>query len=918
MGFLRRLRNTLSGSGVDRTIDDEVRFHLEQRIDEYVREGMTPEEARRAASRRLGNVTRTREETRDADILPWLRDAGRDLRYGARQLRRNPAFALAAILTLAIGIGANAALFSVIDSLLLRRLPVPAPEDLVLFNWLEGRKTMRRGMDGIRTQDERSGRATSTSFSYPTFLRLREANRHLTELFAFYPLQQLNVVTAEGADIASGQYVSANYFRGLGVGAVLGRTLVADDDRPGAPPAATITFEYWDRKFGRDPAAIGRTVMVNRVVTTIVGVTPPGFAGALQVTESPDISLPFAVEPLMGAAGSDLRRPAFLWVRVMGRLAPGATREEAAAALNQVLQRSMLDEWQEATATKPGAASAPDTMRTLEDASTLRLEPGARGLMEERRNFTQPLAVLMGCAGLVLLTACSNVACLLVSRAAARRREIAVRLAIGAGRSRVVRQLLAESLVIAAAGSLAAVPLAVWGTNLLLVWRPWGGGGFVVDHALNWRVLAFCGAATVVATLVFGLAPAFRSTRTAPHLGERGTAAPAPLMKTLVVAQVAISLVLLIAAGLFGATLRNLQSVELGFDARNLLLFRIQPQLNGYEPPAIATLYARAVERIEALPGVRSATFSRHPLLSFSRRSSSLTIDGVDAAGAGAEVNIVGPRFFETMNIPLLLGRPLDERDGAAAPKVAVVNQAFAEKYLPGGGPIGHRFWFGEAKDGDAIEIVGMTRDAKYTDLRAPMAPTIYVPYRQDVPGQVNFEVRTAGDPLALAPAVRQALRDVDPSLPLFDLKSQVDQAQESVSRETTFARLSSAFGTIALLLAAIGLYGTISYGVGRRTAEIGVRMALGAQRTTIARMVLRDALAIAAIGAALGIPAAFAGARVARTVLDDVLFGVRPDNPATLAMAVGILAVTALAAGLVPARRASKVDPMVALRMGE
>jgi predicted permease len=658
--------------------------------------------------------------------------------------------------------------------------------------------------------------------------------------------------------------------------------------------------------------------MVNRVATTIVGVTPPGFAGTLQVTESPDISLPFSVEPLMQGTGSDLLRPAFLWVRLMGRLTPGATREAAAAALNEVLQRSMLEEWQQATAVKPGAASAPDAARTLEDASTLRLEPGARGLMEARRNFTQPLAVLMGCAGLVLLTACINIACLLVARGAARRRELAVRLAIGAGRSRVVRQLLAESLVIAAAGSLAAVPLAIWGTNLLLVWRPWGGGAFVVEQTLDWRVLAFCGAAAVVATLVFGLAPAFRSARTAPHLGERGTAGSAPLMKTLVVAQIAISLVLLVAAGLFGATLRNLQSVDPGFDTRNLLLFRIQPQLNGYEPSAMAALYARTVERIEALPGVRSATFSRHPLLSFSRRSSSLTIEGVDAAGAGAEVNIVGPRFFETMNIPLLLGRPLEERDGAAAPKVAVVNQAFAEKYLPGGSPIGHRLWFGEARTGDAIEIVGMTRDAKYTDLRAPMAPTIYVPYRQDVPGQVNFEVRTSGDPLALAPAVRQALRDVDPGLPLFDMKSQVDQAQESVSRETMFARLSTAFGAIALLLAAIGLYGTIAYGVGRRTAEIGVRMALGANRRTIERMVLRDALAIAAIGIVLGLPAAFAGARAARTVLDDVLFGVRPGNPATLAMAVGILAATAIAAGFVPARRAAKVDPIVALRVGE
>ena len=493
-----------------------------------------------------------------------------------------------------------------------------------------------------------------------------------------------------------------------------------------------------------------------------------------------------------------------------------------------------------------------------------------------------------------------------------------MRLALGARRGRLVRQLFTESMLVAIAGSAAALPLALWGTHLLIVWRPWGGGGFVVEDALDWRVLAFCGAAAILTAILFGLAPAIRTTRAEllQVTTQRGTGgASAPFMKALVVAQVAISLVLLVAAGLFSGTLRNLQAVEPGFDAGHLLLFRVQPQLNGYIAPEIAALYSRMIERIEALPGVVSATFSRHPLLSFSRRSSGITVEGVPVADAGAEVNIVAPNFFETMKIPLLLGRAFHERDTAVAPQVAVVNQVFASRYFAGGTPIGRRFWFGNPNDSEPIEIVGMTRDAKYTDLRNPTRPTIYVPFQQDVPGQVNFEVRTAGDPLTLAPAVRQALREIDPNLPLFEIKSQADQARESVAKETMFARLSTLLGTIALLLAAIGLYGTMSYAVLRRTGEIGIRMALGARRATVIGMVLRDTFAMAAIGIAIGIPAAFAASRASHMVLDEVLFGLEPNDPVTIAGAAAILVSVAMLAGFVPARKASKVDPIIALQ---
>jgi predicted permease len=831
-------------------------------------------------------------------------------------MRRHPGFTAVVVLSLGIGIGANTALFSIIDELLLKPLPVPAPQQLVLFNWLEGRKGMRTGMDGIRTTDVVTGRATSTSFSYPTFLRLQEANQTLTELFAFYPLQQLSVVSGDHAEIASGQYVSGNYFQGLEVDAVFGRVIAPGDDRPGVSPVATITDEYWTRRFDRDLRIVGQTVMVNNVLVTIIGVTRKGFSGTLDVTQSPDFTLPFAIEPLMARPASDLQRPAFLWVHLMGRLKPGITREQTAANLNATMQHSMLDEWQRAMAAEE-RTSGGDSTRTLGDSSTLRAEAGSQGLMDARRRYMQPLLLLMGCAVLVLLTACMNVANLLLSRGAARHKEMSMRLALGARRGRLVRQLFTESMLLAIMGSAVAVPLALWGTDLLLIWRPWGNGPLVLDRALNWRLLGFCGAAAIFTGILFGVTPALRATRgELLQVTQRGAGgASAPLMGSLVSAQIAISLVLLVAAGLFVGTLRSLHAVEMGFNADNLLLFRVQPQLNGYKPPEISALYSRLIERIELIPGVRSATLSRHPLLSFSHRSGRISIEGARATSdMGAEVNVVAPNFFETMEIPLLLGRAFRESDGAVAPRVAVVNQRFAEQYFAGGNPIGHRLWFGAA-NGEPMEIVGMARDAKYTDLRNPTQPTVYVPFSQDVPGQANFAVRTVGDPLALIPAVRQAAREIDAQVPLFEVKSQIDQAEESMAKEALFARLSTLLGLIALLLAAVGLYGTMSYVVVRRTAEIGIRMALGAERRTIIGMVLRDTFAVVLAGAAMGIPAAFIASRAWRDVLDQILFGLQPNDPIIIASAAAVLVVVALLASWLPAQTASKIDPMIALQ---
>jgi predicted permease len=914
VGWIRRLRNTLTGGSRD-SFEEEARFHLERRIERLVARGVTPEQARLEARRSFGSIGLAHERTRDADTLPWLRDLGRDLRYAIRQLHRNPGFALTTILVLAIGLGANTALFTVVDEVLLKRLNVPASEELVLLNWREGRTRMRNGMDGVITRDEATGRATSTSFSYPTFEQLRRANDTLSELFAFYPIQQLNVVADDTAEVASGQFVSGNYFRGLGVDARVGRTIADVDDRRGAPPVALISHRYWQRRFASDPGVVGRVVRINRIAFTVIGITPAGFEGTLDVAQAPDYTLPFAVERLMHVERSDLDRPAFLWVHLMGRLTPGRTREQTAATLNGPMQRAMLEEWRQAMAMRQSTAGG-DTSRTIEDASTLRVESGSQGLMDSRRRYAQPLLVLVGCAALVLVVTCINLANLLLSRSAARQREIATRLALGARRGRLVRQLFTESLLLATVGSAAGLALARWGADLLMMWRPFGGQA-VLEGALDWRVLAFCAAMAALTSVLFGLAPAIYATRAElSQFARRTSGGPsARLGRVLVVAQVAVSLVLVVAAVLFVGTLRNLRSVDAGFNLENLLLFRVQPQLNGYRPTELPALYARMMERVAAVPGVRSATVSRHSLLSFSRRSEGITIEGSAATGDGAEVNVVAPNFFETMEIPLLLGRTFEERDGSDAASVAIVNQVFAARHFGGGNPVGRRLWLGESRNRAPIEIVGMTRDAKYTDLRNPTRPTVYIPIRQAPPGQANFEVRTAGDPLALAPAIRQAIRELDATLPLFDIRSQADQAKDVVARETAFARLSGLLGAIALALAAIGVYGTMSYAIARRTMEIGIRMALGARRGAVVRMVLRDALLMTLAGVAVGLPCAIAASRASAPVLDQLLFGLSANDPWVLGGAAGMLIAVAVLASLLPARRASTVDPIVALQ---
>jgi predicted permease len=921
-------------------IADEMAQHLEAVYEDALADGVAEEDAFRRASAHIKDwhlleceliranrpITHPLIKKRlaaEARIESRLGIAGgtmesliQDARYGMRLLGRSKGFTAVAVLSLALGIGANSAMFSLIDAVLLKTLPVKQPEELVLFNWLSGPNGMARSIDGTISNDPATGMRTSTSFSYLTFERFRDHTETLSGLYAFAPVEQLNVNVDGIAEVAGGQLVTGNYYDTLGVQAILGRTLTGEDDKPGADAAVVITYRYWERRFGRNPSTVGKSINVNNVPFTIIGITPRGFYGTLQIGETADLSIPMSWEPRIRPGSRSLAQPWFWWVRIMGRLKPGATSEQARANLEGLFQQSAEEGLEAAIAQLPRRSEAEASQPR--DMPSLTVSSGSQGLRELRSEYRTPLTILLGVVGMVLLIACSNVANLQLSRAAARKREVAIRLAMGATRSRLVRQMLTESILLAMFGGAFGVLFAYWAKDVLLSLRPWGGDELALELKIDIRVLAFTFAISLITGLLFGLAPAFRSTRIdlTPSLKENSLhnqgRLTSLLTRSLIVAQVSMSFVLLIGAGLFLRTLRNLEAVDVGFNRENLLLFRVDPRLSGYRAPQIPDLYQRISERIQAVPGVRSVALSRHPLLSGSRRTSNIFVEGpANQTADVVYINLVSERFFETMEIPLLIGRAFSAHDDQRSPKVAVINQKLARKYFGDENPVGRRFSFGGEESEEKIEIVGIVRDAKYTSLRQQMQPTLYTPYVQETPGQVNFAVRTAGDVLALTPSIREAVRDVDSNLPLFDVKTQGQRSEESARQERLFARLSSFFSIVATTLACIGLYGVMSYGVARRTNEIGIRMALGATAPRVMQMVMREAMLVVVIGVLIGLAAAVATARL----IASMLFELAPNDPVTIAGASLLMILVASLAGYLPARRASRVDPMIALR---
>jgi predicted permease len=828
-----------------------------------------------------------------------------DLRYGLRMLVKNPGFTAVAVLTLALGIGANTAIFSLLNAVMLRELPVRDPGQLVLLG------TGRSGGSADYTDF-----ITTDLYSYPFYREMRQKNQVFSEVSAILSIMftKMHGAVAGGASLEplDVQLVSGAYFPMLGIKPVRGRAFTEAEDEPaGGHPVAIASYSWWKRRFGRDPSAVGKTVTLGSTVYTIIGIAPPEFFGTT-VGQSPDLWIPLSMEKQVSPGWNGLEDKWFQSLHILARLKPGISREQAEANVNLLARQT----WHEYA----GPVLTKQQQQVLE-RSHIRLTPAARGLSRLRFEFSVPLQILMVVVGLVLLIACANIANLLLARATTRQREIAVRMAIGAGRGRLVRQMLTESLLLSLGGGSLGAAFAVWASSGLLAMVSTGAEPLPLDVAPDAGVLAFTLVISLGTALLFGIVPALRTTRIdlTPALKEgRGAVGAASRnlpAKALIISQVALSLILLIGAGLFLRTLINLANVDTGFDKENVLLFGIDPPAVGYkEDSRLANLYQQIEQRVSAQPGVRAASIS---FFTFNQGEwdDPVTVQwGNPMPGINNDViqNVVGPGYFTTMGIPLLVGRVFDSHDTATSPKVAVINETMARQFFPGGSPIGRRFGIGhDPKHSNDSEVVGVVKDAKYMSLRERPWPAAYYPYTQRIGYYSDLEVRCSGDPAAIIAEVRHAVGEVDRSLPITYQNTLVEQVERSITSQTLVAQLSTFFGLLAVFLACIGIYGLMSYAVSRRTNEIGVRMALGAGRSNLLWMVMRESLTLVVIGLAVGLGAALAATRV----VASQLYGLKPHDPVTVAAAACLLLAVAAFASFVPARRASHVDPMAALR---
>jgi predicted permease len=847
----------------------------------------------------------------------------RDLRHAIRLLMQSKGWTFVVLLSLALGIGANTTIFSAVNGLVLRSLAVDRPHTLVRFQWV-GDNDMVTDINDYGYSEKLDGRSVSPSFSYPMFQRFREANQTLLDLVACAPQGQANVIANGQAELASRFIASGNYFQMLGVSPLIGRTLTPDDDRPDGEPVAVISHGYWQRRFGGDASALGTVVRINNVPATIVGVTPPGFTGVQAVlNDGADITVPLAMDPRFGNDYQDyyssprLRQPTVWWLQIMGRLKPGTTADQVRGNLEGIFQAAARDGWTSYFASLPERQQSMTQNQNRTKVPQLRVTSGSRGIYDVSADAYRSMTLVGVVVALVLLIVCANVANLLLSRAATRHKEISIRLSMGATRMRLIRQLLVESVLLALVGGAAGMLIAYWGRQLL---PPNLGPATPLD----WHVLVFAGGLTFATGIGFGIAPALRASGTDISAALKDTSRTASRGRTvlgmsLLVVQVAISLVLLVGAGLFLRTIQNLRHVDVGFDPQQLLLVPIRPVLNGYDQTRIATLYAQLLERLPSVAGVRTATLSTPALLSGSMNLTGIFIQGrarpergSDRPGGRNTINhvTVAPNFFEAMGIPLVAGRRFSERDNQTAPKVVIINEAAVRKYFPGENPIGRRFGGTFERSGE-LEIVGIVSDVKYNSVRDAVPPTKYVPYPQTVLYQATLELRTTGDPTSVVSAVREAIRQVDPNLPILSVSTQTDQIERRFAQEKVFAQACALFGALAVLVASIGLFGLMSYNVARRTNEIGIRMALGARGRDVTRMVMGESLILVLAGIAIGGSVALAAGRFVSTLL----FGVAPTDPATIALAALLMMIVSAFAAFVPARTASRVDPMIALR---
>jgi len=867
---------------------------------------LSPEQAHYAAQRAFGNTTLIREQTHEAWDWAKFERLFHDVRYALRQLRRSPGFAITAILILALGIGAVTAVFSLIDAALLKMLPVANPEQLVQFKTIS---------DTFPVND---------SFSYPQFKTFQKQSQALAGAIAFRKMYKIDFAVDGQSALADGQLVSGNYFSVLGVKAALGRTILpADESVAGQSPVAVIGYDYWRSRFALDPAILGKHILLNNAAYTIIGVTEPEFYG-VQPGARVDVSVPLTtislINPGFAAAGTpyDTLKASFRnWLRVMGRLQPGLARQKAEASLQPVFAQTQ----REIAASIAGTPGDSPARQQAIIQMRLQLDPAGQGLAALRDQFSKPLWVVLAVVGLLLLITCANVANLLLARANARQREIAVRLAMGASKGRLTRQLMTESLMLGLTGGALGVGLAFWGGHSLLALMARGRSPVVLSVHPDFTVLGFALALSLCTTLIFGAIPAWRATDVNPSHGlaqgsrtSCGAGERFRLGKFLVVGQVAISLMLLIGAGLLTRSLTNLNHFYPGFNRENVLLFSVNPTVIGYGD--VVPLYEQMQQRLRAVPGVRTVSLSVHEPLSTNISDSSVKVQGiVPRQGEDltpVDIEPAGPDYFRTMETPLLRGREFTAADRAGAPKLAIVNESTARHFFGDTNPIGRFVSIPTYRaDESWLQIVGEVRDIKVHDLRESSTLMLYVPIFQAPEGGATFEVRTAMDPALAETAILGAVRAIDQRLPVYAIKTLGNQLDDSLVEERLVASLSSLFGILALLLTCVGLYGLMAYTVNRRTGEIGIRMALGAERGNVARMILRETLLLVFTGLAIGIPAAVFAARL----LANQLFGLHSSDPITfIAACIAMTAVTLMASYL-PARRAASVDPMKALR---
>jgi predicted permease len=917
MPAIRRLLAGLKGLFrrhlAEQELDEELLAYLETSVDAKVRAGMDPGGAHRAAKAEIGSLEAVKDHVRDVGWETRLEGVWRDLRYAARTLRTSPGFTATAVLTLALGIGANTALFTIVDQVLLRLLPVDSPRELV----------------SLASQGSYYGDTwgDGTGLSYPMYVDLRDRNQVFAGMFARFSWE-VQARVHDRTERIQAEHVTGSYFPVLGVDAALGRVILPHDDEAAAPDVAVLSHRYW-RALGADPAIIGKTIITNNHVLTVAGVAREGFDGT-NLGIASQIFVPIKLVSELTPLGAVRERsllddPRIRWAMAFGRLRPGISLEQAQAQLQPLYAARVRSEVEQ-----EGFARASDAEKMRYLQGTVLLQPAGDGRSSLRERLTQPLWILMAIVGVVLLIACSNLANLLLARAIARQREFALRLALGASRHRLARQLLIESVLLAVAGGVAGLAIAAWGAGALLAYVPTPGITLTVATTPDGRILAFTLAIAVLTGLAFGLAPALRITRpdVAPTLKSEGGAVAGGgygrLRRGFMVTQVALSMLLLVGAGLFVRSLSNLVHSHLGIDTARTISFRIDPDTNGYPDERGKTFMKQARERLASAPGVSSAAFATQQLLTGSAWSNFITIEGLPFDPDRrwwSYNNAVSPGFFTTMGIPILQGRDFDERDqrispqgdAAFVPRVAIANRTFVDRFLAGRAAIGTRVGFGrDPGTPTPIEIVGVAGDAKYTSVRDGIPPQLYFPFLESPRiGLATMYIQATQDPVSTLRTVEQVVRELDPAMPIYDLRTLDDQVARSLSTDRLITNLTAVFGGLATLLAMIGLYGVLAYVVTRRTREIGIRIALGALTRTISWMIVREVLVVVGLGVALALPAIWALTRL----VESQLYGVEPMDPVAIIGAMALLAVAAIIAAFLPARRAAHVDPVVALR---